>query len=209
MSKQSFIFLVTAVIISSCGMPPAAATPTSAPPPTVVPPTETAAKPLPTVTPVCISPKPTQADIDRALTYTGDVFSAPGWEQSNTVSENSVAVTWQNIAQGAVVYLAALIFPCSYEEPDLDKYFSDENWKAVFANYENYELIDECKRDDGLRLYEFETLNQGFEYGVRYWVENDTDTRVISTMIAFPLESKSLLDEYSSMLFPGYSTCPK
>jgi hypothetical protein len=69
-------------------------------------------------------------------------------------------------------------------------------------------LIDECKTDDGLRLYEFETQNQGFEYGVRYWVKSDTDTRVISAMIVFPSESKLLLDEYSSMLFPGYSTCP-
>ena len=80
---------------------------------------------------------------------------------------------------GAVVYLEAIIFPCGYEEPDLNKYFSDENWKAIFPNYESYELIDECKTDDGLRLYEFKTQNQGFEYEIRYWVENDTDTRVI------------------------------
>ena len=115
---------------------------------------------------------------------------------------------WQNVSEGALVYLDAIIFPCGYEEPDLNKYFSEENWKAVFANYESYELLDECKRDDGLRLYEFKTLNQGFEYEIRYWVDNDTDTRVISTMIVFPLETKLLLDEYSSMLFPDYSTCP-
>jgi hypothetical protein len=57
-------------------------------------------------------------------------------------------------------------------------------------------------------LYEFKTHNQGFDYAIRYWVENDTDTRVIVTMIVFPLESKLLLDKYSSMLFPNYSTCP-
>ena len=209
MNKQLFIFLAIAMIVSSCGTP-ATATPTPVPPPTSTPtpkiqPTN---KPLPTVTPVCISSKPTQGDIGRALAYTGDAFSTPDWERSNTVSENSVAVTWQNIAQGAVVYLEAIIFPCGYEEPDLNKYFSDENWKAVFANYESYEKIDECRRDDGLRLYEFKTHNQGFVYEIRYWVKNDTDTRVISTMIVFPLESKSLLDEYSSTLFPGYSTCP-
>ena len=112
--------------------------------------------------------------------------SARRLAKSYSVAEGRVTVTWQNTPLGAVVYLEALIFPCSYEEPDLNAYFSDENWKAIFANYESYELIDECKTDDGLRLYEFKTQNQGFEYEIRYWVENDTDTRVIVTMIVFP-----------------------
>ncbi len=208
--KKLFLALVLIALISACGgkaSAPPTATVTRIPltsTPTVEP-TQTH---FVTVTPVCISSEPAQKDIDRALAYTDDAFSASEWEQSYAVSENSVAVTWQNVAQGAVIYLEALIFPCSYEEPDLNKYYSDENWKAIFANYESYELIDECKTDDGLRLYEFKTQNQGFEYEIRYWVESDTDTRVISTMIVFPLESELLLDDYSSRLFPDYSTCP-
>lgn len=207
MNKQLFIFLAIAVIVSSCGTP-ATAAPTLAPPPTPTLQTQPIDQPLPTVTPVCIPPSPTQRDIDYALAYTHEIFNTSDWQKSYDAAENRVAVTWQNSPLGAVVYLEALIFPCGYEEPDLNQYFSDENWKAVFANYESYELITECKRDDGLRLYEFETQNQGFEYSIKYWVENDTDTRVIVTMIVFPLETKSLLDEYSSMLFPDYSTCP-
>jgi hypothetical protein len=207
MYKPVFIFLAIAMIISSCGTP-ATAAPTLAPPPTATPKISPTEKPLSTITPACISSKPTQADIDRALAYTGEIFNTPDWQKNYSVAGDRVAVTWQNTPLGAVVYLETIIFPCSYEEPDLNKYFSEENWKAVFANYESYELIDECKRDDGLRLYEFKTLNQGFEYRIRYWVDNDTNTRVISTMIVFPLESKLLLDEYSSMLFPDYSTCP-
>ena len=132
----------------------------------------------------------------------------PEWEQSYTVNDTNVAVLWQNVPQSALVYLETRIKPCGYEEPDLNKEFSDENWKAVFANYESYQLIDQCKNDDGLRLYEFETQNQGLEYEINYWVENDTDTRVIVTMIVFPLETELLLDKYSSMLFQNYSTCP-
>jgi hypothetical protein len=207
MNKQLLIFLASAMIISSCGTP-AIATPTLAPPPTSTPKILPTEKPLPTVTPACISPEPTQADVDRALAYIGEIFNVPEWQQSYDVVGDHVSVTWQNSPLGAVAYLEALILPCSYEELDLDKRFSDENWKSIFANYESYELIDECKRDDGIRLYEFKTQNQGFEYGIRYWVKNDTDTRVISTMIVFPLEEKLLLDEYSSMLFPNYSTCP-
>ena len=207
MSKQLFIFLAIAVIASSCGKP-ATAAPTLAPPPTSTPKVQPTDTPLPTVTPVCISSEPTQADIDRALAYTGGTFNTLDWEQSYTVNETTVAVLWQDVPQSALVFLEARIKPCGYEEPDLNKDFSDENWKSIFANYESYELIDECKTNTGLRLYEFKTVNQGYEYEIRYWVESDTDTRVISTMIVFPLETKLLLDEYSSMLFPGYSTCP-
>lgn len=208
MNKKIFIFLATAVIVSSCAKPATAAPTFATPVPTITPtiqPTDTS---LPTVTPVCISSEPTQEDVDRALAYTGNTFSTPNWEQSYTVNEAAVTVLWQDVPQSALAYLEARIKPCGYEEPDLNKDFSDENWKAVFANYESYELINECKRDDGLRLYEFKTHNQGFDYEIRYWVENDTDTRVIVTMIVFPLELKLLLDEYSSMLFPDYSTCP-
>ncbi len=196
-------------MISSCGKPAAPST-TTPPPPTLtpIPKVEPTDAPLPTVTPVCISQKPTQEDIDRAFSYTGEVLSTAGWEQSSAVSDTGVAITWQNIPQGAVVYLETIIFPCGYEEPDLNAYYSSENWNTIFQNYENYEMLAQCKRNDGLRLYEFKTQNQGFEYGINYWVDSDTNNRVISIMIVFPLESELLLDEYSSMLFPGYSTCP-
>jgi len=217
MKKQLFIFLAAVFIVSSCGGKPNAVIPTptplppftSTPPPllTSTPQAQPTEKPLPTVTPVCISRVPTQKDIDRALAYTGEVFSAPEWEQSYTVSENSVAVTWQNIAQGAVVYLEAIIFPCGYEEPDLNKYYSDENWKAIFANYESYESIAKCETSTGLRLYQFKTQNQGFEYRINYWVQNDTDTRVVSLMIVFPVEEQTLLGDYSARLFPDLPNC--
>ncbi len=209
MKKQSFLFLAVAIIISSCGKPVVAPPTSTLPPPTATafPPTKTAEIPLPTVTPVCIPPEPTQRDIDRALSFTGETLENSEWEKNYTIAENRVSVTWLNNPLGAVAYLETLIFFCGYEEPDLNNYY-EESWGTIFQNYESYELVDECKRNDGLRLYEFKTQNQGFEYGVKYWVQNDTDTRVISMMLVFPFESKLLLDEYSSMLFPGYSTCP-
>jgi len=196
-------------MISSCGKP-AAAPPTSTlspPTATAVPPTRTVEIPLPTVTPVCISPEPTQSDIDRALSFTDTTFDASEWERSYTVAENRVSVTWLNNPSGAVAYLEVLIFPCGYEEPDLNNYY-DENWTTIFQYYERYELVDECQRNDGVRLYEFKTQNQGFEYGVRYWVKNDTDTRVISMMIVFPLELNAMMGDYSTRLFPTYPFCP-
>jgi len=164
--------------------------------------------PLPTVTPVCISPEPTEKDIDRALSFAEATFDASEWEKSYAVTENRVSVTWLNNPSGAVAYLEAIIFSCGYEEPDLNNYYSNENWKTIFQYDESYKLMDECKRDDGLRLYEFETQNQGFEYRVKYWVRNDTDTRIISMMIVFPSELEAMMGDYSTRLFPTYPSCP-
>lgn len=206
--KKIYIFLAIAIIVSSCSKKPVVIPATFTPLSTNTPIVRPTDRPLPTVTPVCISSEPVQKDIDRALSYTEGVFDELEWEQSYAIAENRVSVTWLNNPEGAIVYLEALIFPCGYEEPDLNRYYSDENWKAIFQNYESYNLIDECKTDDGLRLYEFEAQNFGFEYGIKYWIESDTDTRVISTMVVFPLDSESLMDEYSSMLFPDYMICP-
>ena len=210
MKKRFLLFLSIAIIISSCGKttaPPP--TSTALPLPTIVP-TETIAvtnTPLPTVTPVCISPEPTQQDIDRALAFTGEAFTSSDWTQSEAALEGAYSVTWQNIVQGAVAYLEARIKPCGYEEPDLNHDFSDENWSAIFANYESYEIITQCRLDSGIRLYQFKTYNQGFEYRINYWVQNDTSNRIIVIMIVFPAESQSLLDEYSIRLFPNLPNC--
>jgi hypothetical protein len=213
MNKRFSILFLLAILLSSCGKPaappptrtPLPPTPTSTP--THIPtarPTETV---LVTVTPVCISPEPTQADINRALTYTGQALTASEWERSYGVAESHVAVTWQNVGHGGLVYIEARIKPCGYEEPDLNKDFNDENWKALFANYESYQPVTECRTDTGLRLYQFKTQNQGFEYMVNYWVQSDTDTRVITTMIVFPLEEQALLWTYSAQIFPTLPNC--
>lgn len=162
---------------------------------------------LPTLTPVCISEEPTQRDIDRALAFTGEMFQNDEWERSYMVMSGRVGVTWLNNPVGAVAYLEALIFPCGYEEPDLNAYFDADNWDIIFENYDEYEIVAECKSNNGLRLYEIESINEGLDYNIRYWVKNDTDTRVITMMMTFPVDAEALLDEYASRLFPSLSIC--
>lgn len=208
MNKQFFLPFLLFILLSACAKTSTPQTITSVPPtstsaPTVVP-TEVV---LPTVTPVCISSEPRQTDIDRALSYTRETFSDPAWEQTYDVAESRVAVTWQDVGHGALVYLEARIKPCGYEEPDLNKDFNDENWQAIFANYESYQRVTECRTDTGLRLYQFKTQNQGFEYVINYWAQSDTNTRVIVTMIVFPLEEQALLNSYSAQLFPRLPNC--
>ncbi len=196
--------ILFAIVLSSCSTPPIPTLMSTVSPGKTPSITQT---PLATVTAVCIPPGPSEEDIDAALDYTGDVFDPSEWEQSHVVGEESVSVAWQNIPQRAVAFLETIIFSCGYEEPDLNRFLDDEHWDVLFANYESYEMIDECRSDDGLRLYEFEAVSQGFDYNISYWSENDTDERVIATMLTFPFDSEDLMDEYSIELFPELPNC--
>lgn len=203
MKKIPFALMIL-FVLSACG----SATPTASPiPPTAVPP-PTNAVILPTVTPACIDPEPTQEDIDRALSFTGKFFETEDWERTYTVAEDKVTVTWYSETLISVIYLEALIFPCGYEDQDLDQFFNVDSWQVVFGNYQGYEQITECRIDSGLRLYEFIVIDQGAEYEVRYWTVNDTDTRVITLMIVLPIESPDLMDEFAYSLFPTLEFCP-
>ncbi|HRQ24885.1 MAG TPA: hypothetical protein PLF42_15770 [Anaerolineales bacterium] len=163
---------------------------------------------LPPATPACIFEEPTQRDIDRALDFTGGLFAGGDWERSHFAADGRVGVTWLNNSIGAVSYLEALIFPCGYEEADLDAYFSSANWDIIFENYQWHEVEAECSARNGLRLYEAYAASDGFDYDIRYWVFNDTDNRVITMMMTFPESAEDLLDDYAASLFPNLPHCP-
>ena len=159
-------------------------------------------------TPVCIDAAPTQADIDRALSLPGGIFDGGDWERTYTVASDKVVVSWYNASIPAIVNLEALIFPCSYEDPDLDVYFNDEGWAIIFGNYQGYTYVNECSDDGGLRLYNFVAVDQGVAYNVRYWVLSDTPTRVISFMSVMPQGASAQTEEIAYALFPQLQSCP-
>lgn len=202
--KKLFLAFMILFLMTACGGNNASDSPT-ADLPAQLPPSPEPLSSSPT--PVCISSEPIQEDIDRALSFTGNLFDTEDWERSYTVAIDKVTVTWYSESLLAVAYLEALIFPCSYEELDLDLFFSLDNWQIIFGNYQSYEYLDECRLDTGIRLYQFITVDQGFEYDVHYWVVNDTDTRVISMMLVMPIESQDLIEEYAYSLFPQIPDC--
>src|SRR5689334_8025353 len=121
----------------------------SSDPATSTPPAPATETPLPTVTPACISPEPGEEDLDRVLSFAEEDLNEE-WDQEYAVQDGRISVTWQNPLENAVIHLEALIFPCGYDEPDLDDYFSDANWDAIFSSYDDYEMIGECSTQDGL-----------------------------------------------------------
>ncbi len=227
--KKILPVLVIFLLISACGQPgpatetsdlPAQLPPSPAPSVVVEQPTEQPSvegqpsliavptdMPVGLATPVCIAPEPVQADIDRALSFTGQYLSTPDWDRSYTVSTDRVTVSWFSSTLSSVAYLEAFIYPCGYEDVDLDNYFIDANWAITFGNYQSYERISECSNDSGLRLYQFKAVDQGALYDINFWAVNDTSTRVLTFMIVLPVESKALMEQYSYSLFPQLTSC--
>lgn len=201
------------LLLAACGSP-APALPT-VDLPALLPPTPT---PVPALkeeatpdfaAPVCVNPAPTQADIDRALAFPGGIFDGGDWERTYTVASDKVVVMWYSESIPAIVTLESLTFPCGYEDLDLDSYFNDEGWSIIFENYQGYEYVNECRNDEGLRLYRFTAMDQGFAYNVRYWALSDTPTRVISFMVVMPAEAESRMDETAYALFPQLQSCER
>ncbi|GMV35445.1 MAG: hypothetical protein DCC59_13845 [Chloroflexi bacterium] len=207
------------LLLAACG-PSAPASPT-ADLPALIPPTPTpvsesastedapqpSGEEAPPFTPICIDSAPTQADIDRALSITGGLFETGDWDRTYTVASDKVLVSWYSESIPSIVNLEALVFPCGYEDLDLDIYFNEEGWEIIFGNYQGYEYVNECRDDRGLRLYNFIAVDQGVPYEVRYWVLSDTPTRVISLMVVMPGEAAEL-DEIAYALFPQLEFCP-
>ncbi|HLT32617.1 MAG TPA: hypothetical protein VKZ98_02400, partial [Aquaticitalea sp.] len=149
----------------------------------------------------CVSTEPTQKDIERALSFTEELFDTSNWERSYSVMQGRVAVTWLHV-DGFLAYLEAIIFPCGYQEADIDDYFNDTNWEIILSNYDSYEMKNECRNDSALRLYEFSVMATDVEYEMRYWVMKDINTRVITLMLVFPLGFESMMNHYADNIFP-------
>jgi hypothetical protein len=194
------VFLAAAVFLASCEIPGAVLS-TPSLPPAAAPQTQAADAVG------CISSEPAQDDIDRALKYTDEIFSGAEWARSYTVETNRVTVTFSGEPLNALAFVEALIFQCGYSETEVDGYFNQENWDIIFVNYDSYEAVSDCRFGESLRLYQFKAMEEGYGYRINYWALNDTEWRVMGMMIVFPVESKSLMDEYSSALFPELASC--
>lgn len=204
MKTKTVLWLGILLFVMACELP--GLNPAATSPPEIIPPTPII-EALSTVTPACISAVPTQDDIDRALNFTGKLFETGDWERSYTVQDYKVSISWLSETLYSVAFLEALIFPCGYEEPDLNKHFNEEYWNIIFKNYDSHQLVAECRNDRGLRLYQFNAVSDGAPYLVHYWVQNDTRNRVIAFMLTVPESSFELLDSYGYSLFPILSSC--
>ncbi len=151
---------------------------------------------------------PTQEDIDFSLDYGNGLYELPNWERSYTVESGRVSVSWINNDASAVAYVDYLVFICGYTSPELEEHFSGEYWDILFQNYESYEPVMHCGRfDRGLTLNEFSAISDGYEYQVRYWIRPQTENRVFTMFLVFPVDADSVMNSYAERMFPTLVSC--
>ncbi|MBI5297771.1 MAG: hypothetical protein HY869_20020 [Chloroflexi bacterium] len=151
--------------------------------------------------------EPSAADVEKTLTFGLDAFNANDWVKSYSVEPYKITLTRRNDTAQAIAYSEYLIFTCGYTQEDMNNYFNDEGFSIIFADYESYALGNFCEKS-GVSLYEYDLVDEGTPFKARYWVKQDTDTRILVYMLVFPEATPGVLDEFSKKIFPSLAACP-
>ena len=153
----------------------------------------------------CSPAEPTEQDINDILSFYKKTFDSPGWERSYTVMSDRVAVTWINNELDGLAYFENLLYNCGGAYDQIDEYLSEDAFAIIFTDYDSYEETAYCQVSE-LRLHQFDVINQGQPYQIRYWADPQSDIRVYITMLVFPIGS-SQMDEYAKSLYPQLTEC--
>ena len=153
----------------------------------------------------CGPAEPTEQDINAILSFHKKTFDKSGWERSYAVMPNRVAVTWLHNEFGGLAYFENLLYNCGGAYDYIDEYLSKDSFAIILEDYDSYEETAYCQVG-GLRLHQFDVLNQGQPYQIRYWADPQSDTRVYVTMLVFPIDNPHM-DEYAKSLNPQLIEC--
>jgi len=151
--------------------------------------------------------EPSDKDVQYALSFGKDLFNTAKWVKSYTVEPYKVSVSRHNDTEGSVAYLEYLMYNCGYNQTDLNNYFNDAGFNVVFGDYDTHKLAHFCEIKS-LALYEYDLVSKGENYFARYWVKQDSGTRVLVVMLVFPTDSQGTMDRYTKQLFPQLTSCP-
>lgn len=155
----------------------------------------------------CGLTQPSQRDVRFAVGFAAKLFDPNQWERSYTVEPYKTVVLRENQSLGAIAHTEYLLWNCGYTESDLDNYFSEGYFDVVFSNYDGYMMNKSCQ-EGKLSLYEFDAVSQGAPYMVRYWVKQQSKTRVLIFMLVYPRESQTALETVAGQVFPDLVSCP-
>lgn len=150
--------------------------------------------------------EPTDADVQKILSFGKEAFTSNDWHKTYTVEPYKITLARSNDVEQAIAYSEYLIFTCGYGQTEMDNYFNDEGFNVIFADYESHTLSNFCEQKS-LALYEYDLVDTSLPFKARYWVKQDTDTRVLVYMLVFPQASSTPLNEYSQKIFPDLPVC--
>lgn len=198
----------TAMVITAAPM----SAPTNTPAPLLAVPTDTPsgsafAVGTPTPAPneiVAICPPVTKSDSDVGAAVVGDVFD--DWALTVNAQDDRTQFTWRSDEAFGMAYLELLHFDCGYTRSDIMSYYTDDGWDTILQVYDSYEETAQCGLQ-GLRLFEFDLVYNGFDYQMRYWIEPVTEQRIGNFSLVFLADDAAQLDEYATLLYPELPSC--
>jgi hypothetical protein len=146
-------------------------------------------------------------DTLRVQMFAPGVFERAVWKESFSSSPERVTKTWFSSDLGAVSYLEYLVYNCGYSQTDMETYYSDENFKKnIFQNYEDVKKTAECSQN-GLQHFEFTGSYKETKYILYYWVKQESDSRILGLMMAFPTPQEDALKKYARRVYSELATC--
>jgi len=151
--------------------------------------------------------EPTEKEVKRVMSIGKDAFASTDWVKNYTVEPYKISLTRRNNVEGALFIADYLMFNCGYGQEELDNLFGAEAFDAMLADYDSHTLANFCEKP-GLSLYEYDLLFQGTEFLARFWVRQESDTRLLTVQLVFPKASLGPLEEYSEKLYPELTSCP-
>jgi len=151
--------------------------------------------------------EPTDEDVKRTLTLGGDQFDSPNWEKRYSVEPYRVTVIRKNTSEGIVALAENLIFTCGYGQNELNDLFSGENLSSIFSDYDTMAISNFCEKPNDIAMYELDLSLDGADYISRFWVKQESDTRLLTMRLVFPTADLAKLEEYSKKVFPEYPFC--
>lgn len=145
-------------------------------------------------------------EIYTALSYGDEVFEPESWLASATEQLGVTTAQWRADLLNGLAYLSYLHFDTPVQPDQISLIFTDDWFKATFANYQSWSEVRNCQLEN-VTLREFSLVQNNEKFSMRYWIEPVNENRVLTMFLVFPSASTTLLDDYSKKLFPDAAVC--
>jgi hypothetical protein len=149
--------------------------------------------------------KPTR-EIYTVLSYGDDVFEPDQWLASAKEEAGRTTAEWRDDAISGLAYLGYIHFDDPIQPDQIPLVFTDDWFKAVFANYQGMVETTNCQLED-VTLHQISVVQAGSRFDVRYWIQPIDENRVLTLFLMFPSSDSTNMGKYAKKLFPNADIC--
>ncbi|MCA0454480.1 MAG: hypothetical protein LCI00_10940 [Chloroflexi bacterium] len=147
-----------------------------------------------------------EREIYTVLSYGDGVFEPEQWLASAREENGRTTAEWRDDDISGLAYLGYIHFDNPIQPDQIPLVFTEDWFNAVFANYQGIVETSNCQLDE-VTLHEFNVLQAGVRFSVRYWIEHIDENRVLTLFLMFPSADPENMNTYAERLFPDAPIC--